>query len=54
MVEFSYVTSQFVRTILEQLLAVATLKCVIDITMRRKKDVPLVGGGWWCAKFFLL
>ena len=45
MVEFSYnVTSQFVRTVLEQLLAAATLKCVIDITMRRKKDVPFVGG----------
>jgi len=45
MVEFSYnVTSQFVIIILEQLLAVVTLKCVIDITMRQEKDVPLVGG----------
>jgi len=46
MVEFSYnVTSHFVRTVVEQLLAVVTLKCVIDITIRQKKDVPLVGGG---------
>jgi hypothetical protein len=46
MVEASYnVTSHFVRTTLEQILAVVTLKCFIDITMRRKKDVPLVGVG---------
>jgi hypothetical protein len=35
MVELSYnVTSQFVRAVLEKLLAVLTLKCATDITMR--------------------
>jgi hypothetical protein len=59
MVELIYnVTSQFVRAVLEKLLAAVTLKCVTDITMRRKKDVLYFslsrGAGWWWKKFFLL